>query len=137
FQSGPDNRLRDDGIWSYAYDNEGNLVQKTNHATGETWTYGYDNANRMVWAEDRASAGGNLLQRVSFKYDVFGDRIEKDVWTPATGTTVTRFAYDGQEVWADLDGNNALLTRYLHWGNVDQLFARIGADGAVAWHMTA
>ncbi len=73
--------------------------------TGESWTYGYDNANRMVWAEDRASAGGNLLHRVSFKYDVFGNRIEKDVWTPATGTTVMRFGYDGQEVWADLNAD--------------------------------
>jgi RHS repeat-associated protein len=136
YQTGPNNQLLDDGTWAYTYDNEGNLVQKTNHATGETWTYGYDHANRMVWAEDRASNGGNLLQRVSFKVDVFGNRIEKDVWTAATGTTVTRFAYDGQEVYADLNGNYALQTRYLHGDQVDQLFARIAADGTVAWYLT-
>src|SRR5262249_28874723 len=136
YVTGPNNQLLDDGTWAYAYDKEGNLVQKTNHATGETWSYGYDNANRMLWAEDRASAGGNLLQRVTFRYDVFGNRLEKDVWTPATGMSVTRFAYDGQDVWADLNGNNALQTRYLHGDKVDQLFARIGADGTAGWYLT-
>lgn len=136
YQTGPGNQLLDDGTWAYAYDNEGNLVQKTNHSTGETWTYGYDNANRLIWAEDRASAGGNLLQRVSFTYDVFGNRIEKDVWTPTAGTIVTRFAYDGEEAWAGLDGHNALQTRYLHGDQVDQLFARIAANGTAAWYLT-
>src|SRR5205823_2249429 len=134
YQTGPNNQLLDDGTWAYSYDNEGNLIQKTNHASGETWTYGYDNANRMISAEDRVSNGGNLVQRLTFKYDVFGNRIEKDV-TAAT-TTVTRFAYDGHEVWADLDGNNALQTRYLHGDEVDQLFARIGPGGTAAWYGT-
>jgi RHS repeat-associated protein len=40
-------------------------------------------------------------------------------------------------VWADLDGSNALQTRYLEGDGVDQLFARLYSGGTVAsWYLT-
>src|SRR5437899_7179269 len=68
--------------------------------------------------------GGTLLQRLDSKYDGFGDRIEKDVTINST-TTVTHFGYDGGNVWADLNGSNALQTRRLYLDAVDSVFARI------------
>jgi len=69
-------------------------------------------------------------------YDAFGNRLEKDVWTQASGTTtVSRFAYDGQNVWADVNGSNALQTRYLRGDMVDQLFARVVSAGTAAWYL--
>ena len=63
-------------------------------------------------------------------------RTEKDVWTQSSGTTtVTRFGYDGVEVWADLNGSNALQTHYMHGDAVDDIFARIGSGGTVAWYL--
>ena len=72
-------------------------------ASAETWTYGYDNLNHLVWAEDRQTDGGTLIQRLDYKYDVLGNRIDKEVTITST-TTATHFAYDGNEVWADMTG---------------------------------
>ena len=164
YQTGADNRLTNDGTWTYSYDGEGNLTKKSKGASAETWTYGYDNENHMVWAKDSATDGGTVLSLATYVYDVFGNRLEEDVWTPSSGTTVSRFAYmtlpsplrgEGQgegssagkgaqggagqgaeEIWADLNGSNGLETRYLHGDVVDQLFARVSAAGAVAWYLT-
>jgi RHS repeat-associated protein len=88
-----------------------------------------------------------LQQSVVFKYDAFGNRIEKDVTVGST-TTTQRYALDGWDpakagspgnaawdVWADLDGSNHLTTRYFRGDVVDQLFARIDS-GTSYWELT-
>src|SRR5438094_5307207 len=70
-----DNRLLSDGTWNYTYDAAGNTAKKVNIATGETWTYGYDFNNHMVWADDRQSDGGGLIQRSTYQYAVFGNLV--------------------------------------------------------------
>ena len=48
---------------------------------------------------------------------------------------VTHFGYDdGRDVWADLDSNNALLTRYVHQDGPDTPTARETAGGTVGWY---
>src|SRR5260370_29230389 len=106
------------------------------------WTYAYDNKNEMTEA-DQYNSSNVLQQKVVFKYDVFGNRVEKDV----NSTSTQRFAYDGWnpsqaggvgnanwQVWADLDGTSSLTTRYLHGDVVDQLFARIDS-GTAYWEI--
>ena len=52
-------------------------------------------------------------------------------------TSVTRFAYDGANAWADLDMNNTITTRRLFLGSSDAIVARItAATGAAAWYLT-
>src|SRR5207249_3608469 len=80
------NRLSSDGTWSYTWDNEGNLIKKSKGSSAVTWTYGYDHHNHLIWAEERATDGGTLLMRVDIKYDVFGNRIEKDVDPDGAGS---------------------------------------------------
>jgi RHS repeat-associated protein len=138
YATGVGNQLTNDGTWTYTYDNEGNLSEKTK-AGGDTWDYAYDNRDRMTSATERSSPGGSLLTAATYVYDVYGNRIETDVWTQASGTvTVTRMAYDGQNAWADLDAGNALLTRRLYGDGVDQLLARItgGTGGTAGWYLT-
>jgi RHS repeat-associated protein len=77
-----------------------------------------------------------LVLSLSEKYDVYGRRIEEDRWTSTTGTVVTRFGYDGANVWADLDGSNNLLMRYVRPDGVDALGARESSTGTVAWYGT-
>jgi RHS repeat-associated protein len=139
------------GTWSYTYDADGNMTKKSLGASAETWTYTYDDRNEMTEAKQYTKDPGNggvLEQDDVYKYDAFGNRVEKDV-TASGVTTTQRYAYDGWnpdtpagignvkwEVFADLDGTNALQTRYLRGDQVDQLFARIASDGTAAWLLT-
>src|SRR5262249_14334426 len=102
YATGQENQMSNDGVWTYTYDAEGDVTKKSKGANAETWTFGFDNLNHMIWAEDRSTDGGNLIQRLDFKYDVYGNRLEKDVTINST-TTVSRFAYLDQNVWADLN----------------------------------
>jgi RHS repeat-associated protein len=132
------------------YDNEGNLTKKTKGTSAETWLYGYDNLDHLTSAkkyDKDPNNGGVLQQEVDYKYDYWGNRLEKDV--SVSNPSTQRYAYDGWDpakrsgdgtanfdVWADLDGNSSLTTRYIRGDVVDQLFARIGSDGTAAWLLT-
>jgi len=135
YATGTGNQVTSDGTWTYTYDAAGNLIKKSKGSAAETWTYGYDNANQMTWAEDRATDGGTLLQRLDYTYDVDGQRLSMAVTVNGV-TTTTRYAYDGANAWADLDGSNALVTRQLFGNMVDQLFAQESAGGTPSWYLT-
>src|SRR5262249_21368096 len=75
YSTGAGNRTTADGMWTYTYDDEGNLTKKSKGASSETWTYGYDERNELVWAEQRATDGGTLQQRVEYAYDALGRRV--------------------------------------------------------------
>jgi len=134
---GPGNQLLSDGDWTYTYDADGNLIEKVGVSTGPdknlTWTYTYDIKNQMSKAVETKS--GTTLQTVIFQYDVFGNRIQEDYTNGMAPTQVTRFAYDGENIWADLDGTNSLVMRRLFLNTVDSVTARITASGTVAWYL--
>jgi RHS repeat-associated protein len=136
YTTGSANELTNDGMWTYSYDNNGNMTKKSKGASAETWYFGYDNLNRMTSAKQELTDGGTLKMQATYVYDVFGDRIEKDVWMSSTGTVVTRFAYDGQNAFADLNSSNQLQMRRLYGDAVDQLFARENSSGTLAWYLT-
>src|SRR5207302_8126559 len=104
-------------------------------ASAETWVYSYDTANHLTSAKQQATDGGTLQMQATYAYDAFDNRLQKDVWTQAAGTTTTKFGYDGPDVWTDLDASNNLKTRYLHGDAVDELFARVGSTGTAAWYL--
>ena len=113
---GPDNQLLSDGIWDYSYDADGNLVKEVavtgGPDTGLTWTYTYNNQNQMLSAVETNNI--STLETETYIYDVFGNRIEQDTTSNGSPTQVTRFAYDGQNIWADLNGSNTLVTRRVY-----------------------
>jgi RHS repeat-associated protein len=146
YTTGTGNQLTSDGTWNYTFDNEGNVTQKTNISSGYYWKYSYDNLNHLTEA-DYYSNLNVLQQKLVFLYDVFGNRIEKDV-AVGGNTTVLRFFMDGWnpgkapgvgnenwEVWVDVS-NSQLQTRYIHGDLVSQLFAREDSLGTVAWYLT-
>ena len=143
---GTDNQLLSDGTYNYTYDANGNEITKTNIATGDKWTYGYNSFNQMTTAVDKTSAGA-VETSATYKYDVYGNRIEKDVTTGSV-TTVQRYAYDGWNpaqpsavgtenfgVWADLTGSNTVATRYLDGDGLDQELGRIDVN-MTYWTLT-
>ena len=132
---GRDNQVLADGTWTYTYDAEGNRIGKVDTTTGVSWTYAYDDANRLTSATE--TSGQQQMYKVSYVYDVFGNRIEQDTTTPGQDApTVQRFAYNGAMVWADLNAQNQVTTRYLDGDAVDQLLAREDAAGNVGWYLT-
>jgi RHS repeat-associated protein len=142
YQTAADNRLSTDGIWTYTYDNEGNLIQKTKGSGGSlvTWKYAYDNLNKLVSAVE-ITGGTTTAVQATYIYDIFGNRIEEDKYLSSSGlTTITRHAYDGQNVWADLDHTNAMIARYVYGDGVDEMWARAIPSGqtnpGVAWYLT-
>jgi RHS repeat-associated protein len=106
----------------------------------------------MVSAVEKSS-GGTTEQSITYKYGPFQERLEKDVTT--TSTVTTRFGYDawktdlstdgtpasylGHEnwdVWVDMNGSNALQTRYMRGNRVDQIFARLDSSDNAYWLLT-
>ncbi|WP_083942945.1 RHS repeat domain-containing protein [Sphingomonas soli] len=81
------------GAASYTYDDSGNLT------SDGTVTYGYDAENRLV----SSSAGASLV------YDPLGR-----LYQVASGSTDTRFLYDGDRLTAEYDASGNLLRRYVH-----------------------
>jgi len=106
-----DNALMEDGDYTYAYDYNGNLIEKVSKGTGEKTSYFYDFENRLVKVE----SPGLIAQ---YKYDPFGRRIEKNV-----NGAITRYTYDGPNILLEYDGENDIKSRYLHTLAIDDILS--------------
>jgi RHS repeat-associated protein len=140
YETGVANRIESDGVWTYSYDLEGNVIKKSMGEEAETWEYGYDHNNRLLWAEKANTDGGQVRLRVEYTYDVFGNRIAQTVeHYSALGvlesSATTKYSFFGQQVWADLDENGDIVTRYLLGDEFGERLARSG-DGATFWLLT-
>jgi RHS repeat-associated protein len=139
YQTGTGNQLTNDGTWTYTYDNAGNMIQKSKGSGLETWYFGYDNANHATSMRQTSDGSTNQLT-VTYTYDALGNRVQQDKWKSGGTTVTTRFVYDAKNVWADLDGANTLLARYLYGSAVDQILSRTVSGGqpnaGVAWYLT-
>jgi RHS repeat-associated protein len=115
------NQLQADPLgYTYVYDAVGNVSQKL--GASDSWSYTYDNVNHLASAKHFTGATQDL--EVDYQYDALGQRIETDTTQNGT-TTVERYAYDRGNVWADLDGSNALKARHFYRDGVDAVFAEI------------
>jgi RHS repeat-associated protein len=127
---GQNNQILSDGTNSYAYDFEGNMTSRSNTVTGVLTSYQWDHRNRLVSVLDY-NPGGAVTQTVAFRYDAMNRRLAKTV-----DNQNTRFLYNQDDSWADLDGSNVVTARYLHGGRIDELLARQrGSDGR-GWYLS-
>jgi len=81
--AGPQNRLTDDGYWTYVYDNEGNLIEQFHVDSGlETISYTWDHKNRLTRYVHKYENSGTteLNNDITYTYDVFDRRIGKTRW---------------------------------------------------------
>ena len=106
---GQANRLLDDTAFTYSYDNNGNLIQKTDKVTNETTDYIYNAENKLIRIN---LPGGSIAQ---YRYDALGRRIEKDV-----DGVVTRYIYDGEDILLEIDGTNTQIARFTHGFGIDE-----------------
>ena len=115
-------------IEDFDHDLDGNLIQD-----GRWTAYVWDGENRLI--EMKRDTGTPLLaqQRLTFDYDHLGRRVRKRFFTH-NGTQwseqrETLYLYDGWNLVAELDGNNANATlRTYVWGT-DLSGSRSGAGG--------
>jgi RHS repeat-associated protein len=126
------NEITTDGTWNYTYDNEGNRTKMVSIATGATWKFSYDNHNQLTAANYYSSDGGTLLAWVTYTTDALGHLIERDA---SSGQQTIRYAYDGDNAWADMDGSNNLATRRLFGLGADNPVVKISAAGVVVWYL--
>jgi RHS repeat-associated protein len=134
YSTGTDNRLTSDATYNYTYDNEGNVLTRTQISTGVVRTFTWDYRNRLTEVVDK-DAHGNVLLDERFTYNVDDRRI--GVWSSTNGSGGVQMwtVYDGQNPYADFNGSGALTERYLYGLAVDQLFGRY--DGTnTDWYLT-
>ncbi len=127
---GPNNQILADGTFNYDYDQEGNLISRSNISSGATTTYSYDHRNRLVSTVDRNGVGA-ITQTVEFVYDAIDRRIRKTVNGGAT-----HFLYNQENIWADTDGAGAITARYLLGSRIDEMLARYWAARGIDWYLT-
>ena len=110
---GAGNEMTSDGTYTYSYDAEGNrtarFVDTNSNGTldsGDTdvTEYTWDYRNRLTSVTHYAAYGDTTpTQTVTYTYDVFNHMIGRVV-TDTSGTTQTRFIYDGNQVLLQFDG---------------------------------
>jgi hypothetical protein len=85
--------VTDDGTYAYSYDANDRLIVVTPHDNAQLQLkYGYDSQGRRLWKTAYSYTGG--------------------VWAPSYSR---HYLWDGNNLVAELDGSNALLTGYI-WG---------------------
>jgi RHS repeat-associated protein len=104
------NELTPAGAVSYTYDDNGNLLSKTDSTGTTSYTWDFENRLTSVKKPDGTT--------VTFKYDPFGRRIQK---SGPLGTT--NLLYDGSNLIAGADANGNIVGRYVHGPGVDEPLA--------------
>jgi RHS repeat-associated protein len=108
------NQLTSTSNATYTYDNNGNMLTKTD--SSGTTTYAWDFENRLTSVTLPASGG-----TVSFVYDPFGRRIRK-----STSTTTSVYVYDGADQLQEVDSaGTTVVARYTTALSIDQPLAVI------------
>ncbi len=138
YETGTNNRLLSDGEFDYEYDDEGNRISKTEIATGTVTTYTWDHRNRLT-SVVVTNASEDVILEAQFTYDVFNNLIIREVDADGEGSGVAEVlatVYDGLHPWADFDGEGELLHHYVYGEAVDQIMARVDADGNFDLYLT-
>ena len=89
---------------SLTYDTDGNMTQCSLGVSPESWSFTYNAENRLIVAESTS-------QKLEFKYDYMGRRVEKKVYSGSTTNWTLdkhlKFVYDGYRQIEELDGMNS------------------------------
>ncbi len=135
YATGTANRMSNDGVFTYTHDAEGNLTQQSKGSGLEAWFYTYDSRNALTSIRKTSDGSTNLLW-VTYTYDAENRRVKEEEWVSGGGGAgETRFAYDGEHVWTDIDSGNGVLVRRMYGDATDQLLSRTVSSGgnAGAW----
>lgn len=119
----PFNRLTATDAASYSYDNNGNLISKTD-GTGTT-TFTWSEENRLT----QVSLPTGVT--VNYKYDALGRRIQR---TTSAGAN-ERYVYDGREVLLDLNADWTVQDTYLNDLGIDNHLRQTSAATGMSYFL--
>ena len=110
--------------YEYAYDASGQLAKQSSTA-GEEYNYEYDSLGRLIRSNEYS--GGTFEQRTEHVYDA-SDRLTKQSWYNAGGTTTLSYAYNAttgllSSLNANVQGSSIPVT-YTYRG-VNQLRSKV------------
>ncbi|WP_240746429.1 RHS repeat-associated core domain-containing protein [Trichloromonas acetexigens] len=120
--------------FDYAYDVRGNQRYRYLSADrSKFWEYTWDGENRLRQAA--LTLGGQVVRTLSFKYDPFGRRIEKQVSDTAS-TVTTTYVYDGENIVFTTvnDGTNTTTSHTIHGPGIDEPLAQITNGTSTYYH---
>jgi len=120
----PFNRLTNTATATYSYDNNGNLLSKTNASGTTNFTWSEENQLKQV------TLPGGLT--VNYKYDALGRRIQR---TTSAGAN-ERYVYDGHDVLVDLNADWSVATTYLSDLGIDNKLRQTSATTGVSYYLT-
>jgi RHS repeat-associated protein len=123
YVTGSGNRLLSDGVYTYAYDAEGNRTKRTKIADNTVDNYTWDYRNRLV-SIVTSSAGGSVLKTVGYEYDVDDQRVKKTV-----DGVVENYFIDRNQIAFVTDGSGVETFHYLYGLNVDSVMAQDSSTG--------
>jgi RHS repeat-associated protein len=136
YTTGDHNRLTSDGTYNFTYDNEGNVLTKTNISTSESVEYTWDHRNRLTKVTFKNS-GGTATEIIEYAYDHGQRWVRKTLDTNADGTIESSqvFVHDNGQIVLDFQktgttaaSNSDLANRYLWGTNVDELLTDEAVD---------
>ncbi|HEY2973223.1 MAG TPA: RHS repeat-associated core domain-containing protein, partial [Pyrinomonadaceae bacterium] len=120
----PFNKLASTAAATYTYDNNGNVISRTD-GSGTT-TFGYNEENRLT----QVTLPTDLT--VNYKYDAFGRRIQR---TATTGAN-ERYVYDSADVLLDLNADGSVATTYLSGSGIDNHLRQSSATTGVSYYLS-
>ncbi|MFN2497739.1 MAG: DUF6765 family protein [Pyrinomonadaceae bacterium] len=118
----PVNRLTGTATASYLYNNNGNMISKSD--AGGTTQFAWDFENRLIQVVMPTSGS------VSYKYDALGRRIQR---TPSSGPS-TNFIYDGHDVVKDISDGTTI--EYLNGPGIDNKIRQKGSSNSTTYYFS-
>lgn len=126
---GKGNRLQRDDRFTYQYDNEGNLVRKSQLATGSYTEYRYDFRNRLSESIQQTAAGAEV-SRAKYSFDSLDRRVRA-----IEGGDDFFFGYDGLNPILKIWPTGAVGSRRAYNRSLDNILAD-EANGQTRWFIT-
>jgi RHS repeat-associated protein len=132
YVTGPANRLLQAGPWTLTYDDEGNLVTKSNTSTGVAFTFTWDHRNRLTRVQ-RDEPGPPAVSVVTeYRYDA----LDRRIGVVRDGQTTWTY-YDGQQPIVDyLNDETAPIALHFAGERLDELHAVWHRDEGLFWTVT-
>ena len=127
------NRITAAAVNTYAYDDYGNMVQKSRiQDPSDKWIYSYDHRNRLTLAIHYS--GVSVLTTVSYTYDALNRRVAKAVNPAGSSLQIRYYFYAGEQLLAEKAPGGGVI-HYLSGSGLDNWLARQPAGQGVEWFL--